>query len=207
MKIYNMLLVLTQCKWTLSVTVSRSVSEDVNFIYEQFPAPPSTRAIIEVDVYYPVDGYYENLNSWYFPVLGIYTTQDHINIRTECSLNIYGQLLNYDLHPSITLDRDASRTLKCENDNTTSTYHCTGNITVLDLKSRNFSFSSGFYCGYRCGSCSLTGLVYHLRIHEQTNETNCVYLDSTKGCLPRFRFSVVPDLFGDENVRDLQYQL
>ena len=199
-----LLLVCTQCKWIHSVTISGSVSEQVNFIHKTFPVQPSTRAIIEVDVYYPVDEYYENKHSSYFPILGIYTTQDHVNIRSHCTDINYGQLLNFDLHPSITLDRYASRPLKCVNDNTTS-IHCTGNITVQDFKPRNFSFSFGFKCGYRCGSCSLRGLIYKLRIHGQTNATKCVNLYSTKGCY-YFRYSVLPHLFGDENVKGLPFQ-
>ena len=67
------------------------------------------RAIIEVDVYYPVDGYYKNLNSWYFPNMSIYTKQGHFS--SECADN-YGQLGNKNMCPSIALDRDASRPLE-----------------------------------------------------------------------------------------------
>ena len=49
-RLYIILLVLTQRKWTHSIAICGSVSEDVNSIYEKFPLPSSMRAIIEVDV-------------------------------------------------------------------------------------------------------------------------------------------------------------
>ena len=110
-----LLLVLMQRKWIHSATVSRSVSEDMKFIHEMFPVPSSMRAIIEVDVYYP---YYESVNNWHFPILGLYTTQHHINIRSQCTHTKYGQLLNFNLHPGITLDKHHSRPLKCLTDKT-----------------------------------------------------------------------------------------
>ena len=198
-KIWILLLVLTRWMGIHSVTISGSVSDHIEFIYEQFPVPPSTRAIIEVDVSYPAD-------TFHFPILGIYTSPDHINIKSKCVRIRYGQLLNYNLHPGITLDRCASKPLKCENDNTTSTLHCIGDITVQDYKSRHFSFSFGFKSCYYCRSCSLKGLVYKLRIHGQTNETNCIYVGSDRSCIPSFRYSMHPNLFGDENVQDLSFQ-
>ena len=170
MRIRIILLVFTQWKWIHSVTISGSDSGYIHFIHKTLSVQPSMRAIIEVDVYYPIDGYYKNLNSWYFPKLSIFTTQGHFG--SKCTGKDYGQLGN-DLRPSIALDRDASRLLVCENDNTTNTYHCTGNIAVQDFIPRHFSFSFGFKC---CLSCSLRGLVYKLRIYGQTNETNCVPL-------------------------------
>ena len=155
-KIYISLFVFTQLNMIYSVTVSRSVSVDVNFIHEVFPVPPSMIVIIRVDVYYPVDAYYESEDSWFSPIMGLYTNQVHINIWRQCTRIEYGQLLNFNLHPSITLDRHASRSLKCLNDNSTS-IHCTGDITVQDFKPRHFSFSFGFKCGCRCRSCSLRG--------------------------------------------------
>ena len=78
-RIIIILLFLTQCYWTCSVfrttPVSGSVSEDIM-------VPPSVRAIIEVDVSYLI-----NSNRWgtILPVMGIYTTKDHINIREQCT--------------------------------------------------------------------------------------------------------------------------
>ena len=199
-----LLLVLTQRKWIHSVTVSRSVSEDVNFIHEMFPVPSSMRAIIQVDVYYPVDAYYKSQDSWFSPIMGLYTTQVHITIWRQCTRIQYGQLLNFNLHPSISLDRQASRPLKCLNDNSTS-IHCTGDITIQDFKPRHFSFSFGFKCGCRCRSCSLRGLVYDLRIYGQTNETICAYLDSTHLCHPFKRHGVFPNLLGYTKFKDYSF--
>ena len=131
-RIYITLLVFTQLNRIYAMTISGSVSDDVKFIYKKFPVQSSMRAIIEVDVYYPDSN----------PILGIYTTRDHVNIKQKCVIKRYGQLENKNMHPGITmLGSDLSRTLNCATDNT---LHCTGNITVQDFKPRNFSFSFGF---------------------------------------------------------------
>ena len=85
------------------------ISEDMTFIYHQFPVPPSVRAIIEVDVSYPINSIGMQGTD---PVLGIYTTNSHINIGKECTQNFYGQLLNRELHPVLTTE-DESHKLKC----------------------------------------------------------------------------------------------
>ena len=206
MRISIILLILTQWRWTNSIAVCGSVSDDANFIYEKFPLQSSMRAIIEVDVYYP---YYKYLNNWFFPILGIYTTKDHINIRSKCTHNQYGQIRNENLHPGITVDPSGvrSRTLNCENDNTTNMIHCTGNIIVQDFEPRHFSFSFGFHCAFGCFDCSLRGLDYKLRIYAQRNETNCVELslDSAKVCYRYSRYGVFPNLVSDPNLKDLSF--
>ena len=199
-----LLLVLTQRKWMIhSTTVSRSVSEHVNFIHEVFPVPSSMRAIIEVAVYYP---YYESVSSGDFPVLGLYTTEDHINIRSQCTHTKYGQLGNFNLHPSITLDRHESRPLKCAK-YTTNTIHCTGDITAQDFIPRKFSFSFGFHCKDINVINSLKGLSYKISIHGQTNVTNCVALslDSVKVCYRYSHYGVFPNLVGGTNLKELSF--
>ena len=78
------LLALTQCSCTYSKTTTTSVagsySEDGIFIHKTFPVPSSTKAIIEVDVSYPLE--YISI-FLIFPVIGIYTTQDHVNIKKQ----------------------------------------------------------------------------------------------------------------------------
>ena len=171
------------------MTISGSVSDDVKFIYKKFPVQSSMRAIIEVDVYYPDSN----------PILGIYTTRDHVNIKQKCVIKRYGQLENKNMHPGITmLGSDLSRTLNCDTDNM---LHCTGNITIQDFKPRNFSFSFGFQC-FNCFSCSLKGLAYNLKIYGQTNETHCMALSRriVDFCYRYTSYGVFPNLLGVEIV-------
>ena len=195
-KLFFFVAVLVQLKLIQSQSLKRTVSgeifENVTFIHKTFPVPPSTRVIIEVDVSYP-DSFAKT-----YPILGIYTTKSHLNLKRKCSMLRYGQLGNDNLHPGITLDRHESKPLKCETDNNTG-IHCTGNITVQDFIPRIFSFSFGFNCSYLCGSCSLRGLVYHLGIYGQTNKTQCVALSHRDAAIC-YDYGVFPNLFGIEYV-------
>ena len=204
------LIVLTQWKFSHSLTIYGQISNNVTYIHKSFTVPPSMRAIIEVSVSYPVRVYYYKSHRRYYPyypVLGIYTTVDHINIRSQCIHTKYGQLLNFNLHPGITLDRHQSRPLKCLPDNNTIGIHCIGNITIQDFKPRHFSFPFGFHCQDRCASWSLNGLVYRLTIYGQTNRTKCVTLsfESAKDCYPYSQYSMFPNLLGHTHFKDLSF--
>ena len=189
-RIIIVLLGLAQYNWTLAVTmtasVSGSVSEDVTFIHETFPVPPSTRAIIGVDVSYSITSItYYWWQTYLLPVIGIYTAQDHINIKKQCLHESIGQVRNGYLHRKIFTD---SRSLNCKIDITN--IHCTGNITVQDFIPRIFSFSFGFRC-YYLGS--LRGLLYNMSM-VGTNETECLNLDLTRDsiCYDYAKYGVSP---------------
>ena len=47
-------LILTHGK-SRSMSVSGVISKDITFLHKRFPVPPSMRAIIEVDVSYPIN--------------------------------------------------------------------------------------------------------------------------------------------------------
>ena len=177
------------------MTVFGVISDDVKFIYQTFPVPLSMRAIIEVDVSYP------DISAGPYPILGIYITQDHPNLKVKCSIKRFGQFGNTDMHPGITMDPYEARILNCNMENTTNMLHCTGDITVQDFKPRNFSYSFGFQC-FNCLTCSLRGLVYNLKIYGQTNETHCVELSywTADICYPYTQYGVFPNLLGGENI-------
>ena len=163
----------TQWKLTFSMTASLSgrISENVSFFHEAFPVPPSMRAIIEVGVLVP-----SNLvrKSRRYPMLGIFTTQNHVNIRKQCTRTPYGQVLNRYLHPGLTLDQNRSKPLTCELFYDNLQVICRGFITVQDYLPRKFSFSLGFHCGR---ISLLRGLVYAIKIHV-SNATTCLVMDS-----------------------------
>ena len=195
MKIFTVLVFLTQFHWTLSLTTSISgeISEDVTFILKRFPVPPSIRAIIEVDVYDTVS----SLRPTY-PMMGIYTTNNHVNIEKQCTYLRYGQLGNQNLHIRIRNDRSNFRNPRCLGSD--GKLHCIGNVTVQDFKPRNFSFSFGFRCHRLNARTSLKGLVYNVSIHGQTNETKCLPYNTMGLCKQYFQHGVLPNLAGGEDM-------
>ena len=121
-RILLLIVIITELEscYSLSLTASFSgvVPDNITFIYQKFPVPPSKRAIIEVNVSYPK--YHEYAG--YLPKLGIYTTHDHVNIRRQYIDSDDGQLGNGNLHPGIGDGRPRwTRPLKCGLEYTTNT--------------------------------------------------------------------------------------
>ena len=119
-RILFVLVVFTQWGWIYPITTSISgeISDDVTFIHKTFLVPPSMRAIIRYHVYY-------HKSSWikwrFLPMIGIYTTPDHINIRRQCTEIHYGQVKNRNLHVRLRYD-------VCRN-GPSDIIHCTDRIT------------------------------------------------------------------------------
>ena len=200
-----LVVVSTQLKLTCSfkTTIGGEISDDVPFIYKKFPVPPSKRAIIEVNVSFP-ERYIVEQNQ--YPRMIIYTTKDHINIRSnkQCTQVGYGQLGNRKMLIRIKYERgryQIHRCLKESDDN----IHCTGNITIQDFIPRNFSFSFGFWCDTINALSSLKNLVYNITIHGQTNETKCIELpyNNMKLCNKYFQHTVLPNLIGHQDIREI----
>ena len=194
--IFILLVVTTKWTWCVTTSISGVISEDVTFIHKTFPVPSSKRAIIEVYVSFP---YRYIVQRRKYPLMGIYTTKDHINIKKQCTSIWYGQLVNENLHFRIRKDRGHLQKLKCLKESDDN-IHCTGNITVQDFKPRNFSFSFGFRCVW---ISSLKGLSYNITIHGQTNETNCISLpDHTMTVYKQYyQHTTLPNLVGSEDMR------
>ena len=190
-KVYVLLVAFVQLKLSHShkISVSGEVSNNVTFLHKTFPVPPSMRAIIDVNVSYPISSVMMPGN---YPILGIYTTKEHVNIEKQCTQKLYGQLLNRELHHGITTEKDhsgkVSRTLSCASN--TVKIHCKGRITIQDFIPRKNSFSFGFLCNKMHPLNSLMGLRYHINIYVQTNSTHCseTLNNSTMGILlPSFQ--------------------
>ena len=192
-RILFLLTAFIQWKLTLSVTtmISGVISEDMPFIHKTFPVPPSERAIIEVDLLVKSRSIRKLRR---YPMIGIYTTQDHINIRKQCVYRPYGQLLNRDLHPKLTMNQNRSAPLTCELVYNNRHLLCQGNITVQDYFPRKFSFSFGFHCRRMS---SLRGLKYDIKIHV-SNETSCLELSPSLICYPYIQYGARPNLLGNE---------
>ena len=198
-RIFILLVVLTQSNCSLTTSISGEVSEDVTFLYKTFPVTTSMRAIIQVDIYYPETSIAEQ---GHYPIMGVYTENDHINIKKQCTYVEYGQLGNKNLHLRIRNDAGHFRMPRCLKESDDN-IHCTGNITIQDFKPRKFSFSFGFRCVWINAVNSLKRLVYNITIHGQTNETNCIQLPhTTMGiCKQYIQHTALPNLIGNENMR------
>ena len=139
-RIFILILILPHWNLIHSMSISSEISEGVTFLHKTFPVPPSMRAIIEMGVYYPISSVQGRNN----PIIGIYTTENHINIKKQCTHVGYSQLGNKYLHPRIRL-HESYPCLPEGND----TIHYKGDFKVQDFKPWNFSFSFGFHCNRR----------------------------------------------------------
>ena len=199
MRIFILLVVVsTQFKLICSTSISGVISEDITFLHKQFPVPPSMRAIIEVDAAFP-DIFIKQQE--HCPAIGIDTTDNHTNIKKQCTDLEYGQLANQNLHPKIRNDEGRYLTIRCSSDDGNT--HCIGNITIQDFKPRDFSFSLGFICKDINALSSLKGLVYNISIHKQTNDTKCLWVpyNTALECHQYFRHTALPNLIGGENIK------
>ena len=200
MRIFVVLIVSMQFKFTCSVTTSffGVISEDITFLHKTFPVPPSIRAIIEVDAAFPDISIRQQ---GHCPATGIYTTDNHTNIKKRCTYLEFGQLANGNLHPKIRNDEGRYLMIRCFSDDGKT--HCIGKIIVQDFKPRNFSFSFGFPCKEINAISSLKGLVYNISIHKQTNDTNCIWVpyNTARECHQYFRHTALPNLIGGENIK------
>ena len=190
-----MFLCFTQLGRTHSITafVSGRISEDKTFLHKTFPVPPSTRAIIEVDVYDPVGSLRQR---GHYVMMGIYTTLDHVNFRKQCTETMYGQFENQHLHLGITKNTGLSGRLRC-NEDSFNALHCMGNITIQDFIPRKFSFSFGFHCNKVHASDSLRGLFYNISFYG-TNKTDCFEMPSNDTCYRYLQYEALLNLEGNE---------
>ena len=200
-----LVVVSTQLKLICSFTTSIAgeISDDVRFIYKTFPVPPSNRAITEVNVSFP-ERYIVEQNQYLRMI--IYTTKDHINIRSnqQCTQVGYGQLGNRKMLIRIKCERGRYRIHKCLKESDDN-IHCTGNITIQDFIPRNFSFSFGFLFDTITALSSLKNLVYNITIYGQTNETKCIELpyNNMKLCNKYFQHTALPNLIGHQDIREI----
>ena len=180
------------------MSISGEISDDVTFVHKTFPVPPSTRAIIEVKVSYPIKSVGRKGTD---PIMGIYTTQDHVNIKEQCTQIWYGQVRNKDLHFHIRREQDLRKMPRCLKEEI-STLNCNGNITILDYIPRPYSFSFGLPCHIVNPGISLKGLAYNISIHELTNKTSCIKLPykAMKHCYQYYHHAALPNLFGTETM-------
>ena len=79
-------------KLNVSLNVIGTIDKDCQFYYRKLSHFPSTLATIEYFVRYNQSSISPSV------VMYIYTTEDNIDLRTNCKNKLYGQLQNEDLY-------------------------------------------------------------------------------------------------------------
>ena len=186
------------CTYSLSASVSGSFTENTEFVHKIFPVPPAKWAMIEVDVSYLKVHETEK----HYLIMGIYTTEDNVDMRRRCIHTRYGQLGNKNLYPVLTMNQSLSGHLRCETNN--QWLHCKGRIPIQDYTPRNYSFSFGYLCGTinslpDIGSDWIPNLHYKMTIHV-TNKTVCHKLPAEHTCHRHMKFGAFPNLLGETKI-------
>ena len=144
---------------------SGEIIENTTFFYRRFPTFPSKSVTLEYNISY------RKYLLAYFPVLFIYTTENHTDVHTKCISSGYGQLRNEDfwipLNPRLIPYRQKTKCVERYEE-----IHCSGKITITDYIPRTFAFSVGFLCRNRTVP-SIQGLGFKFLIANQSNTTDC----------------------------------
>ena len=189
-KVFFLLVAFLQLKVSHShkAFVSGVILEDVTFIHETFPVPPSKRAIIEVNVSYPIQFVRQQGG---YPIMRIYTSRDSADVRKNClefhQIPMFGNG-NFD---TTIITNQKCRYRSCEED----MLHYTRSITIPYFQPNNFSFSFGFYCSNINPRSSVKGLIYSI-VMRGTNETECLKLPAKNPCYRYVQYALFPNLMG-----------
>ena len=171
-----------------AVTYSRTFTEDTTWYYQQLTTRPTLIVEIEFSIVC-----LQGPRSLRF---NLYTTEDNINLKKNCSLRNYGQLNNGQFWTRLwPLSYIKYVCLKDKN----GLLHCTGKTVIQDFKPRTVSFSIGNGCDHP-GEISLKGLSFNISVSGQRNKTDCVPLHPRNqlGCVKFYPFASFPNLFGDQ---------
>ena len=143
--------------WCDSLSINGTITYDTHFFYRKFQTPPSKLASFEYIVTFPFQMKYVNL---FF-----YTTENHVNIKEQCSVRTYDQVMYKSMHQEFRTSHKACPDSKFN-------VHCKQSRSIQDYKPRHFAFSFGFYCQDKSRK-SLKGLKYNVIIYSQSNTTTC----------------------------------
>ena len=111
----------------LSLSVSGRIENETTFFYRKIPTDsPKSSATIDYAVTFPISVEYVNL--------GVYTTNDHINLQKRCTYHMYEQLGNKKMQTE--LDHH-SNSCNISRDKLS----CQSRIMVWDYRPRKFAFS------------------------------------------------------------------
>ena len=191
---YVLILSLQLCT-ILALIYSGTITENTKFFYRRLPTFSSKMATIQYNVTY------EKYLLIYFPVIYIYTTENHSDLRTKCISSRYGQLRNEDfwipLNPRLIPYRGKTKCVEEYQE-----IHCSGKITIQDYIPRRFSFSVGFECRNRTVP-SVQGLTFKFMITNQSNTTDCIKTNDIFSGLCKYNY----DYTSSSNLMGVDFDL
>ena len=129
----------------------------------------------------------------------MYTVQDHIDRRTNCINDRYGQLHNENLFGHL-WEGKFRETICARSPSYPQVIECHAKYQVQDFTPRNFAFSFGFTCKEPGTISSLKGLQYNVSVYNQANRTQCEPLPPEADAMECFRsheYMTFPSLGGD----------
>ena len=179
-------------------SVSGSISDDVTIVHKAVPVPPSSNMIVGMDISYPEKLFREWSD---YPMIGLNTTEDHGNIKTQCIHSQYGQLGKNDSYLGLLMDESLSGYLRCELCfvQNTKMLHCKGDITVELYRASHIFFSVGYLCDHIPSESSLKGLHYKITI-SGTNDTVCLpFIFDSWSYDDDMQLRLLPNLLGQDN--------
>ena len=186
------------CLYLVTISIGHvlcsAITNDTTFYYQELSKYPSRLATIEFSVQY-------QYNTTTGPlILDIYTDKhDALNAADECLNRTYGPLRNRNLHQLLV---SPHTTCKETNNQNGFMVSCNGKLKVRDYRPRNYAFSLEFECQWLTRS-SLEGVMYNIRIYDQTNGTTCEKIHQKAAsrmnvdCSKFYSYTSFPNLVGD----------
>ena len=185
------------------------IDNDLDFYYREFSTFPSIEATIEYNITFNYTAALLQCSLCY-PRLEIYTTKSDANLDRNCSVDVFGQLRNENLHTPLKPRNKKYRFTNCAKDanyTQNGVVHCHGKTKILDYIPRNYGFSFGFRCEQfeQKINVTLRGLSYQISIYDQTNETRCYSMvpvgeeSTTEICARLYAYMSLPNLVGSPN--------
>ena len=192
--------IFTACLVVNNVETNNCISgtieeEHIKFYYIKLTNVSSTSTTIDFSVNYTLANMYDSSVA-----MDIYTTEDHVNVRKQCSFLHHGQLFNDELH--IPLNLRSHRKTACGQ--TAKTRICKGRKTIQDFKPRFYYISIGYDCDK---IRSLQGLSYTFCMSDQSNQTKCSGIQHHSYCSNSYWQASIPNLLGHSDVIKAQKQL
>ena len=127
-----------------SLTVIGHIDDDSKFYYREFLTFPSVVATIKYYIKYNYTAATLQCPLC-VPSLDIYTTKSDANLDRNCSIDVFGQLRNEDLHTPLKPKGKLYRFTNCTADSD-GIVHCYGEAKIQDYIPRTYGFSFGYRC-------------------------------------------------------------
>ena len=175
---WSILIILCWIYGVVSMSIRRTIDDDVSFYYEELPVPPS----LSIEIYYEIQ--YPLANSNDYVDVQLYTTSEHENIGKKCSFRKHSQFYNLRMY------------YRCRQ------LECKGSVPLIkDYIPRKFLASIGFDCE-DASKKSLKNTIFFVNVYYQSNVTYCFTVPETiVNCSRFYSFASAPNLLGQ--LRDL----